>query len=160
MSERARLDDVIVWIDALAAPLPAEDIALTQTAGRVLAASVAGEQDLPPFDRAATDGFALRADETVGASAYNPLTFRVQPASAALAAGCTVEVQSGDPLPAGADAVVRADLVMSDMPGSVALIAPVPAGNEIEGAGSHAVRDATLGIAGRQLRPRDVGLLA
>ena len=70
--------------------------------------------DLPPFDRAAADGFALRADETVGASAYNPLPFRLGPASAGVAPGGAVAVESGDPLPAGADAVVRLEHAMPD----------------------------------------------
>jgi len=68
-SERAPLNDVVAWIDGWAAPVAAEDVALGQAAGRVLARSVDAALDLPPFDRAAADGFAVRADETVGASA-------------------------------------------------------------------------------------------
>jgi molybdopterin molybdotransferase len=159
-SERARLDRVTAWIDAWAAPLAAERVSLADAAGRVAAADVRAELDLPPFDRAAADGFALHADETVGASAYNPLPFRLQPASAGVGAGFTVEVQSGAPLPAGADAVVRLERATREGAGSIAVIAPVFAGQDVERAGDHAKRGSVLVAAGRQLAGGAVGLLA
>src|SRR5262245_57066511 len=72
-SGRARLDEVAAWIDGCTAALGAEEVPLAQAAGRALARDVAAAADLPPCDRAAADGFALNADETVGASPYNPL---------------------------------------------------------------------------------------
>lgn len=158
--ERARLEDAAAWIDAWAAPLAAEDVSLAHAMGRVLAGDAVVAIDLPPFDRTAADGFALRADETVGASAYNPLPFRLGPASAGVAAGTAVAVASGDPLPAGADAVVRQEHAMPGAAGSIAIIAPAFAGNEVERAGSHATRGKVLVSAGRQLGPSEIGLLA
>jgi molybdopterin molybdotransferase len=159
-TERARLDHVTAWIDAWAAPRGAESVALGEAAGRVLAGSVEAVLDLPPFDRAAADGCALRADETVGASAYNPLPFRLLPSSVAIGTGCAVEVQSGDPLPAGADAVVRLDHIVPDAAGTIAIIGPVVAGNEVEGKGSHAARGSVLASASRRLGAGEIGLLA
>src|SRR5262245_38585766 len=105
-SERSRLDDVAAWIDQWAKPVVAENAALAQAMGRVLASSVEAALCLPPFDRAGADGFAVRADATVGASAYNPLSFRLEPrlepASVSVPAGGAAAVWSGDPLPAGA----------------------------------------------------------
>ena len=49
--------------------LPAEDVALENALGRVLAEDVASDQDLPPFDRAAMDGYALRAADVAAAPA-------------------------------------------------------------------------------------------
>jgi molybdopterin molybdotransferase len=158
--ERARLSDVVAWIDGWAAPLAAEDVVLAHAAGRVLARSVEAPHDLPPFDRAAADGFALRADETVGASAYNPLPFRLGPASAGVAPGVAVAVASGDPLPADADAVVRLEHAMPEPPGAIAVIAPAFVGNAVERQGSHAVRGSALLPSGLQLDASDVGLLA
>jgi molybdopterin molybdotransferase len=159
-SERARLNDVVAWIDGWARPVAAEDVGLAHAAGRVLARSVAAPLDLPPFDRAAADGFALRADETVGAGAYNPLPFRLGPASAGVAAGVAVAVASGDPLPAGADAVVRLEHAMPEPPDAVAAIAAVFAGSSVERQGSHAVRRSVLLASGRRLDAGHVGLLA
>jgi molybdopterin molybdotransferase len=159
-AQRARVGDAVAWIDRWAAPLGPEDIALRSAAGRVVARTVEAALAVPPFDRAAVDGFALRADETVGASAYNPLPFRLQPASAGVAAGVAVAVQSGDPLPAGADAIVRLEHAVAEAAGTVAVIAPVFAGNEVEPAGSHAGRGSVLFGAGQRLGPGDIGLLA
>lgn len=159
-SGRVRLDDAIAWIDALPAPVRSEDVTLAAAAGHVLAGDVTAGLDLPPFDRTAADGFALRADETVGAGAYSPLPFRLVPASAGVQAGEAAAVECGDRLPAGADAVVRLEHATLDAPGAVAIIAPVAAGNEVERAGSHAVSGNRLVAAGRELRPGDVGLLA
>jgi molybdopterin molybdotransferase len=159
-SERARLNDVVAWIDGWAAPVAAEDVLLAHAVGRVLARSVEAPLDLPPFDRAAADGFALRADETVGASAYNPLPFRLGPVSAGVAPGVAVAVASGDPLPADADAVIRLEHAMPEPPGAVAVIAPVFAGSSVERQGSHAVRGSALQASGRRLDASNVGLLA
>jgi molybdopterin molybdotransferase len=159
-SGRARLDDVIAWIDGCTAALGAEEVPLAKAAGRVLARDVGAAADLPACDRAAADGFALCADETVGASAYSPLPFRLVETAAGVGAGCTVQVESGDPLPAGADAVVRLEHAAVDAAGVAAVIAPVFAGNEVERAGSHAVRGSTLIAAGRRLGPGEIGLFA
>jgi len=156
---RARVGDVAAWIDAWAAPVAAEDVPLAEAAGRVLAAAVQAEADLPQLDRAAADGFALVADETMGAGAYNPLPFRLVPASAGVQPGHAVAVESGDPLPAGADAVVRLEHAAPDVPGIMAIIAPVAAGNEVERAGSHAARGGVLVAGGRRLGPGEIGLL-
>src|SRR5262245_5860071 len=118
------LGEVAAWIDAWAAPMAPDEVSLDEVAGRVLAADVTAPTDLPAFDRAAGDGFALRADETVGASGYNPLPFRLAEAAGGVAPHRAVAVESGDPLPAGADAVVRLEHAMPDAPGTVAIIAP------------------------------------
>jgi molybdopterin molybdotransferase len=159
-SKRARLDRVTAWIDAWAAPLRPESVSLADAAGRVLAGDVKAELDLPPFDRAAADGFALQADETVGASAYNPLPFRLQLPSARVGPGCAVEVQSGTPLPAGADAVVRLEHATREGARSIAVIAPVFVGQDVERAGDHARRGSVLVAAGGQLEGRTMGLVA
>jgi molybdopterin molybdotransferase len=159
-SVRAHLHDVTAWIDTWAAPLGPEDIPLGEAVGRILTVDAKAAMGVPPRDRAAADGFAIIADETVGAGAYNPLPFRLVPASAGVQAGQTASVECGDPLPAGANAVVRLEHATPDAPGTVAIIAPVVAGNEVELAGSQAVQGGVLVGAGRQLGPAEVGLLA
>jgi molybdopterin molybdotransferase len=159
-AQRHSVDDVCAWIDRCAAPLEPEDVPLRHAAGRIVARNVEAALDLPPFDRAAADGFALRAEETVGASAYNPLPFRLQPALATVPEGVAVEMRSGDPLPTGADAIVRLEHAVAEAPGTIAVIAPVFAGNEVEPMGSHAERGCILFAAGQRLGPGDIGVLA
>jgi molybdopterin molybdotransferase len=157
---RARLGDVAAWIDAWAVPTAPEDVPLGEAMGRIVAADVTAAMSLPSFDRAAADGFALIAEETVGAGIYNPLPFRLVAAAAGVEAGCAAAVQCGDPLPAGADAVVRLEHAARDVPGTVAVIAPVVAENEIERAGNQSVQGGVLVRAGRRLGPGEIGLLA
>src|SRR5262249_54699551 len=109
--------------------------------------------------RARAEGFALRANETVGANPYNPLSFRLTSAAVELPANSAVRVKSGDAVPLGADAVVRmehADLTAE----VVAIIDPVAAGNEVDSAGCHGERGRMLLSAGRCLSPGDIGALA
>jgi molybdopterin molybdotransferase len=157
---RARVSDMAAWVDAWAVPVGPEDVPLAEAVGRVLANDMTAPVDLPPIDRAAADGFALRADETVGAGAYNPLQFRLMPAPAEVKPGHAVAVQCGDPLPAGADAVVRLEHAHPDVPGTVAIIFPVAAENEVERAGGQSARGGVLVRAGRRLGPGEIGLLA
>src|SRR4051812_44277440 len=71
--DRADVADVLRLIDSRVRLLATEDVVLREAAGRVLAREVVAEVAVPPFDRAAMDGFAVRADETFGAGPYNPL---------------------------------------------------------------------------------------
>src|SRR5947207_1221114 len=115
---RARTDvaDVFKLLDERVRPLAAEEVDLHGAAGRVLAADVSADVAVPSFDRAAMDGFALRAAETFGASAYNPLEFAVvgvslpgRPFTGTVGPGQAVRIMTGAPLPAGTDAVLQAE---------------------------------------------------
>ena len=75
--QRAEVPVALAWIDLHAARLPDEPVKLEDATGRTLAAAVIASLDVPGFDRAAMDGYALRGAETVGASEYNPLAFPV-----------------------------------------------------------------------------------
>jgi molybdopterin molybdotransferase len=114
--ERVEVAVALTWIDALARALPGEAVAVDALGGRVLAADVVAPIDVPAFDRAAMDGYAMRADDTVGASDYNPLAFAVvgealtgRPFAGHAGAGVAVRVMTGAPMPAGLDTVVPAE---------------------------------------------------
>jgi len=88
--------------------LPAEKIPLTEAHGRVLAENIIADTDLPPFDRALMDGYAVRAADTQNA----PVRLRIVGEAAAgsgwrgtLDAGEAVRIMTGAPVPAGADSV-------------------------------------------------------
>jgi len=90
--------------------LPAETVALTDAAGRILRETVRADRDFPPFDRVAMDGIAIRfADYEAGTR-----TFRVsgmqragQEQQRLTEPGTCLEAMTGAMLPAGADTVVR-----------------------------------------------------
>ena len=153
--------DATAWIDrTLPGPLPAEAVPLGEACGRVLAREVRAGTPAPPFDRATADGYALRAEATLGASLYNPLAL----ATGAQATGMSVRairVASGSPLPEGTDAVVPLDLVAEDPAGAgPALIEPVVAGTHVERAADGFGRGALLRSQGHPLAAADLGLLA
>jgi molybdopterin molybdotransferase len=86
----------------------AERVSLAEAAGRVLAEDVAADRDQPPFDRATRDGFAVRAGEwTAGARLKVAGQVRAGEAwhAGEIPAACAVEIMTGAPVPAGADAV-------------------------------------------------------
>ena len=86
----------------------AERASLLEAAGRVLAEDVAADRDQPPFDRATRDGFAVRAGEwTAGARLKVAGQVRAGEAwhAGEIPAACAVEIMTGAPVPAGADAV-------------------------------------------------------
>jgi molybdopterin molybdotransferase len=111
---RTSVAAAIAWVDANTKAMAAEEIALTEAAGRVAAQQVLAASAVPAFDRAATDGLAVRASETLGASSYNPLSFRLASPDELLPALGGVPVNAGDRLPGGADAILPLDHVSVD----------------------------------------------
>ncbi len=115
--ETIPLDDAISVMLEHAPPLiRIERVPLTRAAGRVLAAAPTASIDVPPFDRAAMDGFAVRAEDTFGAGRYEPRVLRIvekvytgQVPTAAVGPGECTEIATGAPMPAGADAVVMVE---------------------------------------------------
>jgi molybdenum cofactor synthesis domain-containing protein len=101
-------------IDAAIAPIDrVEHVRVQDANGRVLAQDVDADADVPPFSRAAMDGYAVRAADTAGASRESAVTLRLvgqtftgQVSSRAVGRGECIEVATGAPLPDGADAVV------------------------------------------------------
>jgi molybdenum cofactor synthesis domain-containing protein len=114
-----------------------ESVMLEQAHGRVLARDVVAAADVPPFSRAAMDGFAVIAADTFGAGQFSPKTLRVVekvytgqvPTQAVPQGGCT-EIATGAPMPAGADAVVMVEETEKTDDGRVRVFSPVyPAQN-------------------------------
>src|SRR5205823_833465 len=95
------------------------------------------EVAVPGFDRAAMDGYALRADETFGAGPYAPLEFRVvgtslpgRPFTGRLETGQAVRIMTGAPVPEGADAVLQAEAA-EEKAGVVSVQEAVPPGRHV-----------------------------
>jgi molybdopterin molybdotransferase len=159
VSARVRLENVLAWVDGQARSLPAEHIRVADALGRVFAHDVTTAVDLPAFDRATTDGLAVRADETVGASVYNPLPVRTVMGHDDLPPAAGLLVNAGDRLPRGADAVLTRDQVADAGDGACSILEPVVTGAYVERSGSQAIRGSRLAQAGHKVRPADIGLL-
>src|SRR4051812_32577136 len=107
--ERAR-----AIIDGVLRPIErVERVPLEATHGRVLAQEVMATADVPPFSRAAMDGYAVRAADTAGASPAAPVVlqciekvFTGQVPQRTIGERECAEIATGAPMPPGADAVV------------------------------------------------------
>ena len=102
--------EALAVVRAHARPLPPRKVRLWEALGLRLAEDVRADLDLPPFDKALVDGFAVRsADVDVGGSSRLRLVGRAaagHPFGGAIAGGEAVRIFTGAPLPPGADAVV------------------------------------------------------
>jgi len=114
---RMDVTEVCRLVRELARPLEAEAVRLAASAGRVVARDLTASVPVPRFPRSAMDGYAVRGEETFGASDYNPLTFHLigeampgRPFAGTLQSGEAVRIMTGAPLPQGANAVVMAEV--------------------------------------------------
>ena len=160
------VEQVISLLSAFS-PLPPEQAALQESDGRVLAEDIIATEDLPPTDRAAMDGYALRAADTFGATESNPAylqcvgNFDIQtPPDRELQPGQCAGIVTGGILPAGADAVVMVEYTHDMGAGMVEIRLPVAPGTHVMLQGEDVRAGELLLPAGALLRPQEIGLLA
>ena len=138
-----------------------ERVALVDADGRVLAESVDAPRAVPHYDRAAMDGFAVRAEDTFAASDRSPVALRR--AEGEVGVRETVRVHTGSALPSGADAVVMVEhtetVGVDGIGGEVEVFDAVPAGENVAPVGEDVEAGQPLFEAGHRLRPSDLGLL-
>jgi len=152
-------------------PLGAETIPLSEALGRILASAVIADVDAPGFDRSSVDGFAVRANDTTGASERQPkslmlndemLTPGTVPAIPVLPGTATL-IATGGMVPRGADAVVMVEHTDTRDQGSTTVIdvrRAVVSGQFIAFAGSDLACGETVLRAGQVLTSREIGMLA
>jgi molybdopterin biosynthesis enzyme len=75
-TRRHTVQEALSWLDAQLRTLDAEDVPLREAAGRVLASLVSSDIDVPGFDRATMDGYAVVADSTEGRHSLQPRSAR------------------------------------------------------------------------------------
>ena len=151
------------------ATLPPETVPLAAALGRVLARDVASPIDVPPFDRALVDGFALRAADSEGAGPSRPrrlilnreiLACGLAPALA-IEPGTATPIATGGVIPRGADAVVMVEQTEFDEATlSIDVAAPVRPGQFVGYAGADMALGETVLRKGLTITAREVGMLA
>ncbi len=144
------------WWAALAeagvdAPLPGEWLALEDAAGRVTAEPVWARISSPHYHASAMDGYAVRADDTRGATETNPVHLTVDQQA--------FYVDTGDPLPAGTNAVIMLEEVqVRDC--AIEILAAVAPWQHVRPMGEDIVATELILPANHRLRPQDVGAAA
>jgi molybdenum cofactor synthesis domain-containing protein len=143
-----------------------ERVRLVDANSRVAAADVKSTRDVPPFSRAGMDGFALRAEDTFGASRYEPRVLRVidkvytgQVPTTSIEPGTAIEIATGAPMPQGADAVVMVE--ETEKSGSdVRVLTPVYPRQNVGRQGADIVVGQTVITVGDVLNPSRIGAIA
>jgi len=161
-TQRVDVEVVEAFLARRAATLASESVPLLECVGRVLAADV----DVPGFARSAMDGYALRGEQSFGASAYDAIRLRVvgvslpgNPYPGCVGVDQAVRIMTGAALPDGADAVVKAE-VCEEADGFVAISEAVAPRKNVGAIGEDIRRGDRVLARGRRLRPQDAGLLS
>lgn len=165
-AERADVDEVDAWLASRARALPPQAVPLLECAGRVLAEDITAGVAVPGFPRSAMDGYAVRGEDTFGASEYDPISLSLQglslpgaPFEGRVGARQAVRIMTGAPVPDGADAVVMAEVCV-EADGRVEVRDAVAPRKNVGAVGEDIAVDDVVLRAGRRLRPQDVGLLS
>ena len=153
----------------VAGPVPAETVATDEALGRVTAEAVFARRSSPHYHGAAMDGIAVRAEDTFGASESRPLELRSAPVGAPAPPGAFVPVDTGNPLPPWANAVVMIERVYpgagtgagtgTGTPEAVAIREAASPWQHVRLVGEDVVATEALLPRGHRLRPYDVGAL-
>ena len=158
-----------ILMDNVAPLQRTERVPLLEAAGRVLVESITASMDVPPFARAAMDGYAVIAEDTFGAGNFKPARLRLLEVvhAADLAAGrvehgTCMQIATGAPVPPGADAVVQVEDTELDAEntGSIKIYKPVYPRQNVSPQGQDLQAGKEVLAAGTRLDPSKVGVLA
>ncbi|MCX5648252.1 MAG: molybdopterin molybdotransferase MoeA [Planctomycetota bacterium] len=142
-------------LEAVEVPLPEAD-------GAVLAESVASDADLPPFDKSAMDGYAVRSADLARLPADLAVVESLPAGTAPtrpIQGGTCAKIMTGAPVPEGADRVVKVEDTEALPDGRVRILRTDP-GRNICVRGEDVRKGETVLEVGRVLRPPEIGLLA
>ncbi len=169
------VDETLRLILAEIATLPADEVALSDSLGRILATDVVAATPLPPFANSSMDGFAVRAADTGAATPDQPVTLPVSldiaagdAPTAALPPGTAARIMTGAPLPPGADAVVPLEATDSRWaagdsagpPEAIRITQPARPGEYVRPAGEDIQAGQIVLRAGVEIDPPAIGVLA
>jgi molybdenum cofactor synthesis domain-containing protein len=156
------ISEAIQIVISQIAQLPAQEIAIDLSPGRILAEDIVADTDLPPFDRAQMDGYAVRAADVANV----PASLRIVGESAAgagwhheMKAGEAVRIMTGAPVPTGADAVQQVELTREN-DSQVEMLAPVELGRSIVRQASEIKSGETVLRAGEEINAAMIATLA
>jgi putative molybdopterin biosynthesis protein len=143
-----------------------ESVSLSDANGRVLAERVDAELDVPGFDRASMDGYAVRARDTFGADEADPAVLEQigtvhagEEPDVTVESGTCAEISTGAVMPDGADAVVMVERT-DEVDEGIAVRTSLAPGDHVMLAGADIAAGARALGPGTELTPREIGLLS
>jgi molybdopterin molybdotransferase len=160
------VEDALNQILEVIVPLGQEKVGILDSIGRVIGEDIHANRNIPPRDNSAMDGYALRWEDTRGASISKPVILKVIediPAGTIprknIGSGESSRIMTGAPIPDGANAVVRVEDTEKDGQ-KVKIFVKAKEGQDIRSAGED-VKEGELVISqGNVIRPAEIGMLA
>jgi molybdopterin molybdotransferase len=149
-----------------------EYVNLLESNGRVLANNLRSSMNIPPFNRADRDGFALASSATVNASSYSPIHLKIIGKGLAgdesivhlIRKGEALEIATGAKLPKGADSVIMFEDTTTTSTSEANILVkisnPVNRGDHVSSKGADVVKKQLVLRAGTWITPQDVALIA
>jgi molybdopterin molybdotransferase len=154
------IDDALQkWLNILQINKPREaTIPVNEALNRVLATDLIAKEDLPRFDKSAVDGYAVKAEDTTGASQFTPVTFQITEL-AEVGARHALQIWTGNPLPKGANAVVMIENTKK-ADGKLEVWVQLATGGNVSKKGEDVKKAEKILEAGTRLNPYHLALLA
>ena len=153
------VDEALRTVLAYAKRTEQEELGFDDVLNRVLAEDVHSPVDSPPFDRAAMDGYAIRGEDSFGASPNKAVRLRILNKRVEIGAGEGFPIQTGMPIPKGSNAVVMLEYT-KERGSDLELFRPVTPGKNVSFIGEDVKKGDVVLKEGRVLRAHDLGMLA
>ena len=154
-----RVDEALqTWLNILKIKSCGETtVSLNKALNHVLATDLIATDDLPPFDKSAVDGYALKAEETTGATQFKPVTLQLTEAE--VEAKQARQIWTGNPIPKGADAVVMLENTKKT-DGKLEVWTQLAHGGNVSKQGEDVKKGETIIKAGTRLKPQHIAMLS
>lgn len=148
-------------------PLEPVEVSILDALGLVAAEEVKAAEQIPPFDNSAMDGYAVRAEDTAGASRQNPVVLKVlmdlpagRHTDQVVGQGEAIRIMTGAPVPPGADAVVQVELTERAADDRVRILAEHKKEKNIRLAAEDIALGQSVVRNGDEIGPAKIGMLA
>lgn len=159
------LDDALEKLFSRIQLNPIEEIEVIESLNRILATDIISEMDIPPFDRSAMDGYAIKAEDSFKASPKNPKKIRLagtieigESSSFKLNNDEGIKISTGAPIPEGADAVVKIEDTEIENK-IISIYNSIPPGKNVSKRGEDIKKGTHVLNVGTDLRAEHIALL-
>ncbi|NVM36426.1 MAG: molybdopterin molybdotransferase MoeA [Candidatus Lokiarchaeota archaeon] len=145
---------------------PIEEIIIKEVLNRILAEDIISEIDIPPFDRSAMDGYAIKAEDSFRASPKNPKKIRFtgtieigESSNLRIYKGEAIRISTGAPIPEGSDAVIKIEdtEIENDL---IILYTSLAPGKNISKKGEDLKKSTLVLSKGTELKAEHIALLS
>ena len=164
-SKLTRLEDALDKLLSTVELMSTEDIETSKSLNRILSENIISNMDVPPFDRAAMDGYAIHAKDSFGASPKNPKTIKKigtieigEVSDLKLNEGEAIRISTGAAIPEGCDAVIKIEDTEIETD-TVTLYNSLTPGKNVSKKGEDIVTGKEVLSAGTELKSEHIALL-